>query len=194
MASAGTDGQVTRGSTALTRILIALTVIGVLAGAAGLLLPLVAGDGRADEDTRKEIVAVVTDFVAAYNTYDSADVAEYQQRVRPLLTESFHEQFVEITDAAFPLLQSKKIVSGDVNLMAAGVKGIDADEATALVAFDTEIRNDTDAAAVQQSFRWTLTLRKIDGRWLVDNVQNVPQAGASVATPEPTDDAEEGQE
>lgn len=188
MAAAGTDSV---SSARLRPVLLAVTAIGVLAGLAGLLVALTAD--RADdseEATRAAVVTTVGDFVSAYNTYDSADLEEYTDRVAPMLTDEFAEQFSTITQAYFPVLAENELSSGNVAVRAVGVEEIGATSATALVAFDSEVSKAGEEGAVQQSFRWVLSLTKADGAWLVSNVANVGQSAAENALQPPAAESE----
>ena len=165
------------------RLLAGLVVLGVVLGLAGVLAPrLASGDDETTE--RQQIVRRATDFAVTYNTYDVADVADYQSRVKGLLTSDYDKEFVQVTDAIFKALGDKKQKSGDVDVLAVGVDDLDDDSATALVAVDAAISNTDNKAAVQRHFRWQLTFARVDGTWLIDGFESVAALTAEAGSPD----------
>ncbi|MCD9198766.1 hypothetical protein [Aeromicrobium wangtongii] len=179
-----------------------LTALGlVLALIGGVVLPRLGGD---DDDTaqRNQVTSRVTDFAVAYNTYDVAELADYQKRLKGLLTPTYDKQFVEITKAVFGALETKQQRSGDAKVQAVAIDSLDSDSAVALVAVDASITNTDNAAAVERRFRWKVSLTKSKGEWLVSNFESVasveaqtgpatgePEAqGQSPTTPAPSDE------
>ena len=153
-------------------MLVAVVVLGVLVGVAGLVVPRFVGAGDGDPD-RAAVVSRVNEFATVYNTYDVADLADYQQRMEPLLTKGYFEEFQRITDAVFGALESKDQKSGDANVLAVAVETIDDDSAVAIVAVDAAITTTSDEAAVQRRFRWKVTLSKSGDEWLVNQFETV---------------------
>ncbi|WP_370189972.1 hypothetical protein [Aeromicrobium sp.] len=188
MAAARTGDPLTarRSSTPL----VVIAVLGVLVGVAGLLVPRFVGGGEDAE--RDAVVARVNDFATTYNTYDVADLASYQERMKPLLTPAYDKEFVRVTNAVFGALESKDQKSGDANVLAVAVDSIDKDSAIAIVAVDASITTSSDETAVQRRFRWKVTLSKSDGDWRVSQFDTVVPLDASTdpgsggATPSPS--------
>ncbi len=188
MAAARTGDPLTarRSSTPL----VVIAVLGVLVGVAGLLVPRFVGGGEDAE--RDAVVARVNDFATTYNTYDVADLASYQKRMKPLLTPAYDKEFVRVTNAVFGALESKDQKSGDANVLAVAVDSIDKDSAIAIVAVDASITTSSDETAVQRRFRWKVTLSKSDGDWRVSQFDTVVPLDASTdpgsggATPSPS--------
>ncbi len=175
MAAARTGDPLTarRSSTPL----VVIAVLGVLVGVAGLLVPRFVGGGEDAE--RDAVVARVNDFATTYNTYDVADLASYQERMKPLLTPAYDKEFVRVTNAVFGALESKDQKSGDANVLAVAVDSIDKDSAIAIVAVDASITTSSDETAVQRRFRWKVTLSKSDGDWRVSQFDTVVPLDAS---------------
>lgn len=169
--SQATDRTTDRSSRSTT-VLVAVVMLGVLVGVASLLVPRVLGAGDGDPD-REAVVSRVNEFATVYNTYDVADLDDYQQRMEPLLTSGYFEEFQRITDAVFGALESKDQKSGDANVLSVAVESIDDDSAVAIVAVDAAITTASDEAAVQRRFRWKVTLSKADGSWLVNQFETV---------------------
>jgi Mce-associated membrane protein len=169
-------------------ILAGVTAIGVALGLVGWLV-LGAGDGGGDDATdRNQVTARATDFAVAYNTYDVADLPDYQKRLKGLLTPAYDKQFVEITDAVFGALKSKQQKSGDADVLAVAIDSIDDDSATAIVAVDAAITNTDNQAAVQRQFRWKVSFTKAKNQWLVSNFESVASVDAQTG-PAPSDAA-----
>lgn len=169
----------------VVRTLALLTVVGlamVLIG--GLVLPSFGDDGDDDAAERHQVVSRANDFAVAYNTYDVADLADYQKRLKGLLTPTYNEQFVEITEAVFGALETKQQTSGDAKVLAVAIDSIDDDSATAIVAVDASISNTDNEAAVERRFRWKITFSKTKGEWLVSNFESVASVEAQ-ASPVP---------
>lgn len=185
------------------RVIAALIAIGVaLCLVGGLLLPNLGGDDD-DAAERNQVTSRATDFAVAYNTYDVADLADYQKRLKGLLTPAYDKQFVEITNAVFSALETKKQKSGDAKVLGVGIDTIDDDSAAVLIAVDASITNTDNAAAVARRFRWKVSLNKTKRGWQVSNFESVasveaqasPAAGdpsAAPSTPAPAEPSADG--
>jgi hypothetical protein len=170
-----------------TRLLVVVAVLGVFVGVAGLLVPRLVGGG--DDGERAAVAARVNDFATTYNTYDVADLADYQQRMKPLLTPAYDKEFVRVTNAVFGALESKEQKSGDANVLAVAVDSIDDDSAVAIVAVDASISTSDDEAAVQRRFRWKVTLSRSGGEWRVSQFETVVPLDAATGEPQEGGDA-----
>lgn len=167
------------------RILAAVAAVGVALALVGwLVLPWGGGDGDASE--RNQVTTRANDFAVAYNTYDVADLPDYQKRLEGLLTPAYDKQFVEITNAVFGALETKQQKSGDAKVLGVAIDSIDNDSATAIVAVDASITNTDNAAAVERRFRWKVSFTKTKGEWLVSNFESVASVDAQT-TPVPGD-------
>ena len=184
MAPARTGVQLTQAPSRTPRILLALVVLGVLVGVAGLLVPRLVGPGGEDP-RRAEVVSRATDFAVTYNTYDVADKADYQERMKGLLTPSYYREFTRITDAVFSALESKDQKSGDADVKSVAVDTIDEDSATAIVAVDAAITTAADDAAVQRRFRWKVTFAREGDEWLVSQFETVTPLDATAGEESP---------
>ncbi|MGZ5366381.1 hypothetical protein [Aeromicrobium sp.] len=179
------------GSRSIIRLLSFATVLGVLIGAAGLLLPQVFGYSHSDTvSDRKAVVARTTDFAVAYNTYDVAKVDDYQKRLKGLLSTSYNKEFVKVTDTIFKAITDKKQVSQNAKALEVAVDSIDKDSAVALVAVDASITNTDAKAAIPRHLRWKVNLVKQKGEWVVDKYESVATAEATAGDPSATPSAE----
>ncbi len=158
-------------------------LIGMVFAAVGGVL-LLTGGGDGSSEARKQVLARASDFAVAYNTYDVADVADYQKRLSTLLSPTYKAQFVEVTDAIFTAIKDKKQTSGDAKLLGTAIDSIDEDSAEVLVAVDASISNTDNKAAVARHFRWVVSFEKIKGEWLVSNFESVAPVTADTTAPE----------
>lgn len=168
------------------RVLAGLVTLGVVLALVGwLVLPRIGGDDESDT-ARNQVVSRANDFAVAYNTYDVADLPDYQKRLKGLLTTDYDKQFVEITNAVFSALETKQQKSGDAKVLGVAVDSIDDDSATAIVAVDASITNTDNEAAVPRRFRWKVSFTRTKGEWLVSNFESVASVDAQ-ASPAPSD-------
>lgn len=172
----------------------------MIAGVLGLVLGLVGavlfalpsrGGETADSAEAKQVVARVTDFAIAYNTYDVADAKEYQDRLSGLLTSDYQEEFVKITDALFTAIKDKKQTSGGAQVLSVGIQSMDDDSAVVLAVIDAKVTNTDNEAAILRQFRWMIDLSKVDGTWRVAKFESVAALPADSeeggeATPDPS--------
>lgn len=144
------------------------------------------GDDTYGAPEREKVISRAKDFATAYNTYDVADLDDYQKRLKGLLTSDYDKQFVKVTDAVFEALKDKKQVSGDAKVRGVAVESIDEDSAEAIVAVDSTITNTDNKAAVVRHFRWTLSFTKTGNEWLVSNFESVAAVTATAGDPSAT--------
>lgn len=171
--------------TLVIRVLAGLVALGVVLALVGaLVLPRIGG-GDDDTAARNQVISRANDFAVAYNTYDVADLADYQKRLKGLLTPAYDKQFVEITNAVFSALKTKQQKSGDAKVLAVAVDSIDDDSAVALVAVDASITNTDNQAAVARRFRWKVTFSKTQGEWMVSNFESVASVDAQATPADP---------
>ena len=146
----------------VVRVLAILTAFGLVLGILGALLPKAFGD----DDTyggaeREEVISRATDFATAYNTYDVAQLDDYQKRLKGLLTADYDEEFVKVTDAVFQALKDKKQKSGEAKVRGVAIESIDDDSAETIVAVDATITNTDNKAAVVRHFRWKVSFEQV---------------------------------
>lgn len=164
-------------------MLCVVTIVCVLIGLAGILVPKAFSSDDGERADRQQVVAVATDFAVAYNTYDVAKVADYQKRVKGLLSTSYNKEFDAVTSQIFKALVDKKQVSSGAKVLGVAVDSIDKDSAVALVAVDASLTNTDNKAAVARHMRWRLNLVKAKGTWVINKLESVATAEASAGTP-----------
>ena len=171
------------------RLLSILTVLGVLVGVAGFLVPVFAG-GDESRGERQEVVTKASDFEVTFNTYDVEGKADYQQRMKTLMTPSYFKEFTKITDAMFGAIEDKKQTSGDAKVLATAVDSIDENSAVVLVAVNASVKPGADKAAVERRFRWTVTFGRYKDEWRVREFDAVPTLEAELDEPSPSPEPE----
>jgi CRISPR/Cas system-associated protein Cas5 (RAMP superfamily) len=186
VASARSGRELNTSATTI-RLLSILTVLGVLVGVAGFLVPAIAGDDDSQKE-RQEVVTKANDFAVTFNTYEVGKKADYQKRVKSLMTPSYYKEFTKITDAMFGAIQDKKQSSGDAKVLATAVDSIDSDSAVVLVAVNAAVKTSGEKTSLQRRFRWTVTFGRYKNEWRVREFDAVAplQATAGEATPTPT--------
>jgi hypothetical protein len=183
VASAGDGLELTPDPSASTksiRLLVAICVVGVLLGGAGLALPQLIGSRDEFAGERQAVITRASDFAVTFNTYSSDKKSDYQRRLKALMTASFYRQTVKITNLLFEVVKDRKQSSGDVNVLSVAVDRIDKDSASAIIAFDAAVHRSDSKQALPRSFRWQIDLRKVRGKWLVNRADDVPAIEATL--------------
>lgn len=179
VASTGDGIQLTDRSVPV-RLLVVLTTLGVVLGALGWAYALMSGPRDEFRSERQDIVTRASDFAVTFNTYKVSDKADYQRRVKKLMTRKYFDEYKKITDAMFTVLQDKKQSSGDVKVLSVAVDSVDKDSAVAIAAINSSVSVAGQKAAVLRRFRWNISLVKAsNGEWLVNRFDTVPVMNAS---------------
>jgi hypothetical protein len=164
VASARSDLELNTSATPV-RLLSILTVVGVLIGLSGYLVPAIAGgESRSD---RQEVTRRAADFAVTFNTYTIGEKADYQKRMKSLMTPEYYREFTKITDAMFGAIKDENQSSGDAKVLATAVDSIDEDSAAVLVAVNASVKRTGEKAAIERRFRWTVTFGKYKDEWRV---------------------------
>ena len=167
-------------STRSIRVLIAICVVGVLVGGAGLLVPRFVGPRDEFAADRQAVITRASDFAVTFNTYSSDKKPDYQRRVKPLMTPAYYKDFLKITNVMFQVVKDKKQSSGDVKVLSVAVDDIDKDSASAIVAIDAAVHRSDSGQPVARRFRWQITMRKVQGKWLVNQFDGVAPMEATI--------------
>ena len=160
--------------------LVAICVLGVLVGGAGLVLPQILGARDEFAAERQAVITRASDFAVTFNTYTSDKKPDYQRRVKPLMTSSYYKDFVKITNVMFQVVEDKQQSSGDVKVLSVAVDTIDQDSASAIVAIDAAVRRSDSERAVARRFRWQISMRQVRGEWLVNQFDGVAPMEATI--------------
>lgn len=169
------------------RLLSVVTILGVLVGVAGLVVPRAFSyENSGIVGERRDIVARTTDFAIAYNTYQGSAVVDYQNRLKGLLSTSYDSEFIKVTDVYFKTLSQKKQVSSGAKVLKVAVSNVGSTTATVLLAVDSSVTNVDVKAAVARHFRWKVSLVKQNGEWRIDGFEPIATAQASTGSPTAT--------
>ena len=192
MASGGDGVELTADPSTSTKsirlLLVAICVLGVLVGGAGLAMPQLFGSRDEFAAERQAVITRASDFAVTFNTYSSDKKPDYQRRVKPLMTASYYKDFVKITNVMFQVVKDKQQSSGDVKVLSVAVDTIDKDSASAIVAIDAAVQRSDSERAVARRFRWQISMRKVRGEWLVSQFDSVPPMEATVGDVAEDDD------
>ena len=159
--------------------LLAVLCLLALAGGvvAGVLLRNEASDVTADDTDRAEVVQAAQRFTVTWNTIDPKDAEGYVDKVAPLLSTKFRKEFTDtkadviggITQLG---LSSKgKVLNDDDGIPLVGIADLDSDSAKVLVVSDSQ--RVSGGQPVVRHWRWELSLVKVKGAWLVDDLKAV---------------------
>jgi hypothetical protein len=125
-----------------------------------------SGRPIASDDERHQVVAVAEQFCLRMDGVDASDVDGYVKRVSELLTTKQKAKFTSEFDQ-FQKLGLDKGLKGTGTILASGLADVDPDSATVLVAHDSTVKAST--GTTERHYRWTVSLRKVHGDWLVDD-------------------------
>lgn len=129
---------------------------------------------RAETDRRAATVAA-EEFALRMDNFQATNAAAYTDDVEKMMTTKGKADFAQVEQvisqvfaAAQPTGKAAKEgqQAPTGKIVYVGISDIDDDSATVLVAHDTSVTNSTK----QLHFRWTVELKKVDGKWLVDGL------------------------
>jgi hypothetical protein len=139
----------------------------------------VQSNDRADKSSGQAVDAA-KEFALRMDNFAAPSAATYESQIEGMLTtkgkadlDQVKSVMAQVYAAAQPAKSGQKAPSG--HIVYAGVSDIDSDSATVLVAHDTSVTGSTK----QLHFRWTVTLKKIGGTWLVDGLPPEVTGGTS---------------
>jgi len=127
-----------------------------------------------DAAQRAEALEAAQTFFVEANRFSVEDLPEYTARVEPLLTPEFAKPFNDATNKILGQLKETKL-SARARYVTGAIESIDIDSAAVLVAGDAR---STSTVVQRVSFpRWRVSLVKDGERWLVDNYEELGDAG-----------------
>jgi Mce-associated membrane protein len=119
---------------------------------------------------RANVLAVAQEFAVRMDAVNGKDPATYVKRVSELLTTKQKTKFTG-EFAQFQKVGVAADIRGTGTVLSSGVAEMDADSATVLVAHDASVVSA--AGTTQRHYRWTVVLRKVGSKWLVDDFTQV---------------------
>ncbi|MEP6815184.1 MAG: hypothetical protein ABI873_06510 [Marmoricola sp.] len=144
----------------------ALALLLVVATTFAILMWRQHRQDAATEADRNAAVNVAEQFTLRLDSFDYRHLDSYSKQVGGLLTDKMKSDFAgsfKGFQAAFRTIQ----ISSKGTVLSAGVQDSDQDSATVLVIHDVNV---TSKGCVQPPYkRMSVDLRKVNGRWLVDD-------------------------
>jgi hypothetical protein len=122
---------------------------------------------------RAEVIRAVRAQVIALTDISASTTDAQIKELLAGMTKHLRGEFAPQADAFRQAMVTSKVRSRG-RVIAVGVTTIGARRATAVVAAGARVANARTAGDQERSYRLGLTLRKIQGRWLVDSIEFVP--------------------
>lgn len=157
-----------RGLAVIAAVLFVLLVAGI--AFAVVMATRVSAFDRQQRD-RADAVAVAEAFTRRMDNYDTAHFDKYTKSVKQLLTTKARAKFDSEYKSYQQHLTAGRNVTSTGKVLMAGVGESDSDSATVLVVHDSTAKSGK--GSVVHHYRWTVSLDKVDGRWLVDDFRPV---------------------
>lgn len=176
------------------RVVLALAVLVAIAAVAGIAaLWTSRADLRREVDRRDEVAAVAGRFAEALLTYDHEDLVASRDAVTDLATDRFAAEYADAFDAGLGgQIESLEAVSS-ATVREVFVARSDGDTARAIVIADSEIVSSAGSRGAVGTYL-DMTLVRLDGRWRVDDVTSVANAGSRLdPVPGSAADADDGE-
>jgi hypothetical protein len=131
-----------------------------------------------DADTeRAEVVQAAQRFTVTWNTIDPKDAEGYVNSVAPLLSTKFRKEFTDTKQdviggiTQLGLSSKGKVLNDKEGIPLVGIADLDSDSAKVLVVSDSQ--RVSGGQPVLRHWRWELTMVKVGGDWLVDDLKAV---------------------
>ncbi|WP_119728421.1 hypothetical protein [Thermomonospora amylolytica] len=146
-----------------------LTLAVLLGAAAGWLW---AQDNRLAnaEEARKQVMFAAAQAAQDLSSYDYRTVDSDLRRAAAHTTGKFRDEFARTTPQVKANAARQQVVTEGIALKT-GVERVDGDEAVAIVFLNQETAKAATAQRLPSQFRLRLTMRKVDGRWLVEKLE-----------------------
>lgn len=119
---------------------------------------------------RHTVVGIAEQFALRMDKVDGKNPAAYVKNVSELLTTKQKTKF----NAEYAQFQKAGIspdLQGVGTILSSGLADMDNDSATVLIAHDASVVSSQ--GTTQRHYRWTVTLRKVGSKWLVDDFTQV---------------------
>ena len=166
-------------------VLLVVEVLGVVASLVwGFHSRSDASETTVSDSNRSAAVAAAEQFALRMDDFQAESAATYESRIEEMLTTKGKADFAQVKSVigqVFTATQptAKQAAKGTKaptgHIVYSGVSDIDSDSATVLVAHDAGVNGSSQSL----HFRWTVTLKKIGTKWLVDGLP--PEVSGSQA-------------
>ncbi|MEU7812818.1 hypothetical protein [Pseudonocardia sp. NPDC049154] len=158
-------GSRSRAAAIVSAIAALATVAALVIGVAAWNGERNAADGQAAADAARQVATYLTSIKA-----DSADAD--LQRLLDASTGDFRDQFAQRRDPFVQIVQQAK-VSTEGQVVAVGLDSLDGDTARVLAAVHSQVTNSAATQPENRDYRLSMTMQRVDGRWLASAVEFV---------------------
>ncbi|WP_067435033.1 hypothetical protein [Nocardioides jensenii] len=130
-------------------------------------------DGPDVQADRDKVMLKTREYMLAAFNFGAGDLdaqkhlTAYRDRVTPLITTQFEADFEQATGAVEQAVAQGQS-SSKATVDHTAVESLDEDTATVIVGGELTIRLGTKKQPAPQPYAWSITLKKVDGTWLVD--------------------------
>lgn len=147
-------------------ISVVLVVVFLAASTAAVLFGLKARDDRERQEDRAAAANVASQFALRMDKVDGTDFDGYLESITELMSTKSQAKNKQAFDAIRESYKTAK-VKGTGKVLLTAVGDSDADSATVLVVHDQDVA--TTQGSIEHHYRWSVTMVKVKGTWLVDD-------------------------
>ena len=159
-------------------VVLGLVALGAIVTAAALWTS--RADLQDEVDRRDEVAAIAGRFAEVLLSYDHEDLDDSRRAVRDLATADFADEYVEAFDAGLGGQIESLEATSSARIREVFVSSSTGDTARAVVIADSEILSAAGSRATVGTYL-DITLVRLDGRWQVDDVTSVANAGSRLS-------------
>ncbi|MCW2855660.1 MAG: hypothetical protein JWR52_1275 [Marmoricola sp.] len=129
-----------------------------------------SGSPIPSDTDRHLVIGVAEQFALRMDAVSGKDPGTYVKQVSQLLTTKQKTKFTA-EFAQFQKVGVDPTLKGTGTVLSYGIADMDNDSATVLVAHDASVVSS--AGTTQRHYRWSVVLRKVGSKWLVDDFTQV---------------------
>lgn len=181
---AGTAERRSPRTVPLGAFVVAVLVAAALAGLA--VFALASSDGAAGGDEQREVRLAAGRFSERFLTFDHDELDVWKQDVLELATGGFAEEVEEVEDGLRTLIADSEL-DAVTQVTDIYVGEVERGAVEAVVVYDRDLRGGGPGRSESDRYL-QLTMLRIDGAWLVDNVIDVASSGDAEGPVAPPDD------
>lgn len=130
------------------------------------------GSSSGGSSTDSEVLGVANDYAVKLSSFDYRDLNQNRDAITAMSTEDFGKKYDEMVGALTDIVSNGK-GEATAEVSHSAVESLDGDQATVLLFVDQTAKNVVAPDGRSQPYRMVVKLQKVDGRWLVDDVQTV---------------------
>jgi Mce-associated membrane protein len=159
-------------------VVLALIALGAVVTAGALWSS--RSDLQRDADQRDEVASVAGRFAEVLLSYDHEDLDASVDAVRELATADFADEYAGAFDAGLGGQIETLEATSSARIREVFVASFTGDTTRAVVIADSDIVSDAGSRATVGTYL-DITLIRLDGRWQVDDVTSVANAGSRLS-------------